>query len=84
MPPMNPPYVCTEGLRGFIPWVTWEVVTGVQGSPVESYYNTCWITGHWSTQAKAEGIVLKASWLWGGDTSVITIPLEDQAAPDCM
>ena len=35
MPPINPPSVHTWGLHGFVPWFTWEVVTGVQGIP-------CW------------------------------------------
>jgi len=34
-------------------------------------YNTRWLTGLWSTQAKVEGIVLKAAWYWGRDNSVI-------------
>ena len=42
---------------------------------VESYYNTCRITGLWSTQAKVEGIVLKGAWHTGSDSSVLTIPL---------
>jgi hypothetical protein len=36
--------------------VTWEAVRVVEG-----YYNTCWLMGIWSTQAKAEAIVLKAA-----------------------
>jgi hypothetical protein len=39
--------------------------------PVEGYYDTRWLTGLWSTQAKAEGIVLKAAWNWGRDSSVV-------------
>ena len=35
------------------------------------YYNTRWLTGLWSTQAKVESIVLKAAWHWGGDSSVV-------------
>jgi len=31
--------------------------------------------GLWSTQAKVEGIVLKAAWHWGRDTSVVNDPL---------
>jgi len=34
-------------------------------------YDTGWLTGLWSTQAKVEGIVLKAAWHWGSDSSVI-------------
>ena len=29
----------------------------------------------WSTQAKVEGIVLKAAWHWGSDSSVVNDPL---------
>jgi hypothetical protein len=43
--------------------------------PVEGYYGTCQLTGLWSTQAKVEGIVLKAAWYWGSDSSVINDPL---------
>ena len=32
-------------------------------------------SGLWSTQAKVEGIVLKAAWHWGSDSSVINDPL---------
>jgi hypothetical protein len=31
--------------------------------------------GLWSTQAKVEGIVLKADWHWGRECSVINDPL---------
>jgi len=36
---------------------------------------TCWQMGLWSTQAKVEGIVLKAAWHWGSDSSVVNDPL---------
>ena len=36
---------------------------------------TRWLMGLWSTQAKVEGIVLKAAWHWGRDCSVINNPL---------
>ena len=39
--------------------------------PVEGYYDTRWLTGLWSTQAKVEGIVLKAAWHWGSDSCAI-------------
>ena len=48
--------------------------------PVEGYYNTRWLTGLWSTQAKVDGIVLKAAWHWGDDSSVINDPLGE---PGC-
>jgi len=31
--------------------------------------------GLWSTQAKVEGIVPKAAWQWGRDSSVVNNPL---------
>jgi hypothetical protein len=34
-----------------------------------------WLTGLCSTQAKVEGIVLKAAWHWGSDSSVTNDPL---------
>ena len=43
--------------------------------PDEGCYDTCWLTGLWSTQAKVEGIVLKAAWHWGRDCSVVNDPL---------
>ena len=39
------------------------------------YYDTSWLTGLWSTHAKVEGIVLKAAWQWGSDSSVVNDPL---------
>jgi len=36
---------------------------------------TRWLTGLWSTQAKVEGILLKAALDWGSDSSVINDPL---------
>ena len=38
-------------------------------------HDTCWLTGLWSTQAKVEGIVPKAAWHWGRDSSDVTIPI---------
>jgi hypothetical protein len=35
---------------------------------------TRWLTSLWSTQAKVEGIVLKAAWHWGSDSCVINNP----------
>jgi len=45
------------------------------GYPNEGYYNTFWLTGLWSIQAKVEGIVLKAAWHWGSDSIVVKDPL---------
>jgi len=39
------------------------------------YYDTCWLMRLWSTQAKVEGIVMKAARHWGRDSSVINNPL---------
>jgi hypothetical protein len=36
--------------------------------------------GLWSTQAKVEGIALKAAWHWGRDNSVVNNPLGE---PGC-
>jgi len=36
------------------------------------------LTGLWSTQAKVEGIVLKAAWYWGSDGSVVNGPLGER------
>ena len=63
-----------------LPWLTWKAVTGMQGYPDECYYYTRWLTGLWSTQAKVEGIVLKAACHWGRDCSVMNDPLGE---PGC-
>ena len=60
-----------------LPWIKWEAVTGVEVYPVEGYYDTRWLLGLWSTQAMVEGIVLKAAWHWGSDSSVISNPLRE-------
>jgi hypothetical protein len=39
--------------------------------PDEGCYDTGWLTGFWSTQAKVEGIVPRAAWHWGSDSNVI-------------
>jgi len=46
-----------------------------RGYPVEGYYDTRWLTGLWSTQAKVEGIVLKAAWRWSSDSNAVNNPL---------
>ena len=43
--------------------------------PGEGYYDTRWLNGPWSTQAKVEGIVLKAAWHWRSNSSVVNAPL---------
>jgi hypothetical protein len=45
---------------------------------VEGCLCTHWLTELWSTPAKVEGIVLKAAWHWGSDSSVINEPLVEQ------
>jgi hypothetical protein len=42
-----------------------------RGYPVKGYYDKCWLMGLWSTQATVEGIMLKAAWHWGSDSSVV-------------
>jgi len=49
--------------------------------PVEGFYDTRWLTGLGSTQAKMEGIVLKVAWHWGSDSSVVNDPLGE---PGCI
>ena len=41
---------------------------------------THWLTELWSTQAKVEGIMPRAAWHWGTDSSVINDPLGE---PGC-
>ena len=56
-----------------------------RGYPVEDYYDKRWLTGLWSTQAEVEGIVLKAAWHWGRDSSVVKDPLgEPGRTPVCV
>jgi hypothetical protein len=42
---------------------------------------TRWLTRLWSTQAKVDGIVLKAAWHWGNESSVVNDPLGE---PHCI
>jgi len=46
-----------------------------RGYHVEGYKDTFWLTGSWFTQAKVDGIVLKAAWHWGSDCSVVNDPV---------
>lgn len=41
---------------------------------MEGYCDTCWETGVWSTEAKVEVIVPKATWHRGSNSSVISDP----------
>jgi len=43
--------------------------------PDRGYYDTSWLTGLWSTQAKVEGIMPRAAWHRGRDSSVVNDPL---------
>jgi hypothetical protein len=45
-----------------------------RGYPVEGYYDTRWVMGLWSTQAKVGGM-LNAAWHWSSDSSVVNEPL---------
>jgi len=45
--------------------------------PDEGCYNTGWLMGLWSTQAKVEGIGLKAAWHWSRDCSILNDPLRE-------
>jgi len=47
----------------------------VEGTSVERYYDKRWLTGLWSAQAKAQGIVLKAARHWGSNLNVVNDPL---------
>ena len=38
-------------------------------------YDTYWLTGLSSTQIQVEGIVPRAAWHWGRDSSVVNDPL---------
>ena len=38
-------------------------------------YDTRWLSGLWSTQAKVEGIMPKDAWYWGRDCSVLNDPI---------
>jgi hypothetical protein len=49
--------------------------------PDEGYYDTRWLTELWSTEAKVEGIVLKAAWPWGSNSSVVNDLLGEPASP---
>ena len=64
-------------------WVTWKAVTVVEGIPCWEVTTTRWLMGLCSTQAKVEGIVSKAAWHWGRDSSVVTILLGNHPAPHC-
>jgi hypothetical protein len=45
---------------------------------VEGCHCIHWLMGLWSTQAKVKGIMPKAAWHWGSDTSALNDPLGEQ------
>jgi len=65
LPPINP----TPHLYLRVSWIHTIFYPGSRGRrwrahPDEGCYDTWWLTGLWSTQAKVEGIMLKAAWHW--------------------
>ena len=48
--------------------------------PVRGCYDTHWLTGLWSTEAKVEGIMSRAAWDWGRDSSIVNNPFGE---PGC-
>jgi len=64
------PRPCLRVTWRSVPYVTW-----VAGTGVEVYYDTRCLMGLWYTQAKVEGIVLKATWYWGSNCSAVNHPL---------
>jgi len=78
-PPINPtphPYLRVLWIHTLLypgscgrRWQLWRAY------PDEGFYDTCWLTGLWSTQAKVEGNVLKAAWHCGSYSSVVNDPL---------
>jgi hypothetical protein len=51
-----------------------------RGYPDEGYYDSRWLNGLWSTQAKVEGVVLKAAWHWRSDSSAVNDPLGEPSS----
>ena len=58
-----------------VPWVTWEAVTGMEGTLCRVLLNTHLLTGLWSTQNHVECIRLKAAENCSNISSVINDPL---------
>jgi hypothetical protein len=54
------------------------------GHPLEDYNDTRWLTGLWFTESKVEGIVLKAAWHFGSDSSVVNDCLGQGTRPHHM
>jgi hypothetical protein len=75
-PPINPTPVRTMGYCGFVLYLgSCGRCKVVQGTTDEGYYDTRWLAGLWFTQAKVEGIMLKAAWHTGRHCSVVNDPL---------
>ena len=47
----------------------------MEGTSVEGYYDTRWLTELWSTQAKVQGIMLKAARHCSSNISIVNNPL---------
>jgi len=80
MPPINP----TPRVYLSVVWIRTLGHVGVGnrfgGDILLRVTMTHWLTGLWSTQARVEGIVLKAAWHWGSDSIVINDPFGE---PGC-
>jgi len=56
-------------MRRSIPWVTWEVVTGMEGIPTRGLLKQPLVNAGLSTQAKIEGMH-KSAWHRGNNSNV--------------
>jgi hypothetical protein len=83
LPPINPT-LCLYlksyvDLQGFVLYFTLGHVR--RGNRCEGYTllsvttHAGWLKGLWPTQAKMAGIMLKATWHWDRDSSVVNDPL---------
>ena len=61
-------------LQGFIPWVTWEAVTGVAGILCRGLLQHMLANGALVYTSHVESIMLKSAWHWDSDSSVINDP----------
>ena len=58
-----------------LPWVTWEAVTGVEGIPRWGWLGQTLANGALVYPSHPKGIVPRAAWHWGRDSSVVNDPL---------
>jgi hypothetical protein len=65
------PSSVSQGYVDQYPGSRGEVVTGAERMTYRVLWDTFWLKGFWSTQAKVEDIVLKAAWHWVSDSSVV-------------